>query len=248
MISCQEGEHDESSEVNSSYSSSNSDNSPMHDILYGAYYEMHEELKKLAKNYMDKKRLILEHEKKIYELQFFIDELKLENETLDLIYANSSCNFTTKLSETSTCEKCKVLNAENYILKNKFAKLTYSSHNLDNLLAASRSVGNLSGLDYMHAKKSKSSMNQTKRKQREVKEWTRIRQSKLEDMYNSTNNKIEVAVLRNGAYCQILACARRPRPSERISVLKLENYGSLAQARNGSLEREEACWDCEILA
>ncbi|KAF1883563.1 hypothetical protein Lal_00037529 [Lupinus albus] len=141
LNSCQESEQDESSEVNSSDSSYNSDNSPSYDILYGAYVEMHEELKKLAKNYMNKKRLILELEKKISELQSFIDELNLENETLDLIYANSSCNCTTKLTETPTCKNCNVLNAENSVLKNKIAKFTYSSHNLDNLLAASRNVG-----------------------------------------------------------------------------------------------------------
>ncbi|KAF1894652.1 hypothetical protein Lal_00027029 [Lupinus albus] len=160
LNSCQESEQDESSEVNSSDSSSNFDNSPSYDILYGAYVEMHEELKKLAKKYMNKKMLILEHEKEISELQFLIDELNLENETLDLINANSSCNCTTKLSETPTCENFKVLNAENSVLKNKFAKFTYSSHNLDNILDASRNVGNRSGLGYMHAKKSKSNMNQ----------------------------------------------------------------------------------------
>ncbi|KAF1881690.1 hypothetical protein Lal_00032159, partial [Lupinus albus] len=46
LNSCQESEQDESSEVNSSDSSSNSDYSPSYDILYGAYVEMHEELKK----------------------------------------------------------------------------------------------------------------------------------------------------------------------------------------------------------
>ncbi|KAF1877145.1 hypothetical protein Lal_00015806 [Lupinus albus] len=64
----------------------NSNDSPTYDILYGSYVEMHEELKKLAKKYLDKKRLILDHEKKISELQSFIDELKVENEALDLIY------------------------------------------------------------------------------------------------------------------------------------------------------------------
>ncbi|KAF1889016.1 hypothetical protein Lal_00042985 [Lupinus albus] len=85
---------------------------------------------------------------------------ELDNETLDLINANSSCNHTTKLSKTPTCENCKVLNAENSVLKNKFAKFTYSSHNLDNLLATSRNVGNRSSLGYMQVKKSKSNMNQ----------------------------------------------------------------------------------------
>ncbi|KAF1884068.1 hypothetical protein Lal_00013028 [Lupinus albus] len=155
LNSIQESEQGESSEVNSSDSSSNSDNSPTYDILYGPYVEMYEELEKLAKKYMDKKMLILEHEKKNSELQSFIDELKLENETLDLIYANSSCNCTTKLSETPIYENCRVLNAENSVLKNKFAKFTYSSQNLDNLLVASRNVGNQYGLGYMHAKKSR---------------------------------------------------------------------------------------------
>ncbi|KAF1877022.1 hypothetical protein Lal_00033575 [Lupinus albus] len=38
---------------------------------------------------------------------------------------------------------------------NKIAKFTYSSHNLGNLVVASRNVGNRSGRGYMHAKKSK---------------------------------------------------------------------------------------------
>ncbi|KAF1896216.1 hypothetical protein Lal_00027283 [Lupinus albus] len=88
MKSCQESEQDESSEVYSSNSCSNSDNSPIYDILYGAYVEMHEELEKLAKKYLDKKRSILEHENKICELQSFIDELKLENKTLDITCEN----------------------------------------------------------------------------------------------------------------------------------------------------------------
>ncbi|KAF1866012.1 hypothetical protein Lal_00041710 [Lupinus albus] len=96
MNSYQVSEQDESSDVNSSDSSSNSDDSLTYDIIYGTYVEMHEELKKLAKTYADRKMLILEHEKKICELQTIIDELKLENETLDLIYANSSCHYSTK--------------------------------------------------------------------------------------------------------------------------------------------------------
>ncbi|KAF1860362.1 hypothetical protein Lal_00037701 [Lupinus albus] len=123
LNSCQESEHDESTEVNSSDSSSNSDNSPSYDILYGAYVEMHEELKMLAKKYMNKESLILEHGKKISELQSLIDELNLENETLDLIYANSSCNFTTKLSETPTCENCNVLNAEIFCFEEQNCKV-----------------------------------------------------------------------------------------------------------------------------
>ncbi|KAF1864910.1 hypothetical protein Lal_00031875, partial [Lupinus albus] len=113
---------------------SNYDDSPTFDILYVAYVEMHEELKNLAKKYLNKKRLILEHEKEICEFQYFIDDLKLENETLDII-----CMLT---------------------LHNKIAKFTYSSHNLDNLLATSRIVGNRSGLGYMHANKRKSNMKQ----------------------------------------------------------------------------------------
>ncbi|KAF1886060.1 hypothetical protein Lal_00021341 [Lupinus albus] len=53
----------------------------------------------LAKKYLDNKMLILEHEKKICELQAFIDDLKLQNEILDLIYANCSCDFTTNLKD-----------------------------------------------------------------------------------------------------------------------------------------------------
>ncbi|KAF1862603.1 hypothetical protein Lal_00014143 [Lupinus albus] len=44
-------------------------------ILYGAYVEFHEELKKLAKINADRKRLILVYEKQILEMRKFIDEL-----------------------------------------------------------------------------------------------------------------------------------------------------------------------------
>ncbi|KAF1888974.1 hypothetical protein Lal_00039573 [Lupinus albus] len=43
--------------------------------------KLHEELKKLAKIYADRKRVILVHEKKIIEMHKFIDELQFQNET-----------------------------------------------------------------------------------------------------------------------------------------------------------------------
>ncbi|KAF1872164.1 hypothetical protein Lal_00033818 [Lupinus albus] len=64
----------------------------------------------------------------ISDMQKELDESKLENETLDLIYACASC------------EKCQILDAKNSVLKNKMAKFTYSSQNLDTLLASSKNV------------------------------------------------------------------------------------------------------------
>ncbi|OIW20937.1 hypothetical protein TanjilG_25777 [Lupinus angustifolius] len=77
---------DTSDEVYSDTSSSSSD-SPSYEILYSAYVEMHEELKKLAKVSNERKRIILLNQQKINQLQKELDELKLENETLDLIFS-----------------------------------------------------------------------------------------------------------------------------------------------------------------
>ncbi|KAF1860103.1 hypothetical protein Lal_00033697 [Lupinus albus] len=115
--------------------SENSLNSHTYEEHYGAFVDLHKELKKLAIISVDIKRVLLLHEKKLVEMQKELDELKLENETLDLIYACSS-----NLIETSICERCKVLESENFVWKDKIAKFTYSSQNLDNLLATSRNV------------------------------------------------------------------------------------------------------------
>ncbi|KAF1881703.1 hypothetical protein Lal_00032174 [Lupinus albus] len=73
---------DELSEVKSyeTSSCSSSDNSPTYDELYSAFVELHEELKNLVRVSVDRKRLILLHEKKIANIQKEIDEIKLENE------------------------------------------------------------------------------------------------------------------------------------------------------------------------
>ncbi|KAF1862495.1 hypothetical protein Lal_00024451 [Lupinus albus] len=80
-----------------------SSNSPTYDELYNAFVELHEELKKVAKINVDCKRVILLHEKKIGSMQKEIAELKLENETLDLIYSSASCICSTKVIETPEC-------------------------------------------------------------------------------------------------------------------------------------------------
>ncbi|KAF1885805.1 hypothetical protein Lal_00042674 [Lupinus albus] len=80
---CNLSEQGESSEEQSS--ETNYENSPTYDELYGAYVNLHEELKKLVRIIIDRKRVILLHEKKLVEIQKELDELKLENETLDLL-------------------------------------------------------------------------------------------------------------------------------------------------------------------
>ncbi|KAF1864726.1 hypothetical protein Lal_00039892, partial [Lupinus albus] len=89
-------------EVNSydSSSCSSSSNLPTYDELYNAFVELREELKKVAKVNVDRKRIILLHENKIASMQKEMDELKLENETLDLIYSSASCMCSTKVIET----------------------------------------------------------------------------------------------------------------------------------------------------
>ncbi|KAF1870708.1 hypothetical protein Lal_00026338 [Lupinus albus] len=133
---------DKQSEVNSFETSpcSSSKNSPSYDELYNAFVELHEELKKLARVNVDRKRIILLHEKKIQDMQKELDELKLENETLYLIYSCASCACSTKVIETTMCKNCQTLDDENFVLKNKMAKFTYSHQNLDSLLASSRNV------------------------------------------------------------------------------------------------------------
>ncbi|KAF1885813.1 hypothetical protein Lal_00042682 [Lupinus albus] len=77
-----------------------------------------------------------------------MDELKLENETLDLIYSSASCMCSTKVIETPVCETCCELKMENDELKNKITKFTYSSQNLNRLLASSKNIGNRTGLGF----------------------------------------------------------------------------------------------------
>ncbi|KAF1896133.1 hypothetical protein Lal_00042899 [Lupinus albus] len=102
--------------------------SPTYDELYNAFVELNEELKKAVKKE--------------------INELKLENETLDLIYSNASCMCSCKIIETSVCETCHDLKVENDDLKNKMAKFTYGSQSLDILLASSKNVGNRISLGF----------------------------------------------------------------------------------------------------
>ncbi|KAF1883559.1 hypothetical protein Lal_00037543 [Lupinus albus] len=72
---------DKLDEVSSHESSSctSSTNLPTYDEPYNAFVEMHEELNKVAKINVDRKRIILLHEKKIASMQKELDELKLEN-------------------------------------------------------------------------------------------------------------------------------------------------------------------------
>ncbi|KAF1889957.1 hypothetical protein Lal_00025287 [Lupinus albus] len=56
--------HEDNDEVYSD-TSSTSDDLPSYEVLYNAYVELHEELKKLARINVDKKREILRNEKKL---------------------------------------------------------------------------------------------------------------------------------------------------------------------------------------
>ncbi|KAF1891550.1 hypothetical protein Lal_00015147 [Lupinus albus] len=125
--------NDKQSEVNSyeTSSCSSSENSPTYDELYNAFVELHEVLKKLARINVDRKILIILHENNVSNMQKELDDLKLENETLDLIYSCASCNCSTKIIEAAICEKWQILDAENSVLKNKMTKFTYSRQNLD---------------------------------------------------------------------------------------------------------------------
>ncbi|KAF1894577.1 hypothetical protein Lal_00031397 [Lupinus albus] len=62
----------------------------IHLRMMNVLVELHEELKKLARINVDRKRIILLHEKNIIDMQKELDELKLEHETLDLNYACAS--------------------------------------------------------------------------------------------------------------------------------------------------------------
>ncbi|KAF1896079.1 hypothetical protein Lal_00042341 [Lupinus albus] len=125
-----------------------SDNSPTYNELYSAFLELHEELKKVVKVSVDRERLILLQEKKIGNMQKEIDELKLENKTLDLIYSNASCMCSSKLTKTPVCETCHEFKNENDDLTNKMTKFTYNSQNLNRLLASSNNVGNRTSLSF----------------------------------------------------------------------------------------------------
>jgi len=138
------------------YSDSDSDSEfPAYNALYDAYVEMHKELQKLAKINIDRKRIILEHEAKILEMQKFIDELKLENETLDLIYSNASCDCEQKMKPSTKCESCKHFEKEVFDLKTKLASFTKGDMHLNKLLANQRGNTNKTGLGYQKLKNCK---------------------------------------------------------------------------------------------
>ncbi|KAF1888735.1 hypothetical protein Lal_00036777 [Lupinus albus] len=86
--------------------------------------------------------------RRISDMKKELDEMKLENETLDLIYSCALCNYSSKIIEAAICEKCQILDAKNSVLKNKMAKFTYSRQNLDTLHASSRNVDNRTSSGY----------------------------------------------------------------------------------------------------
>ncbi|KAF1888318.1 hypothetical protein Lal_00043187 [Lupinus albus] len=136
--------------------SSTSDDLPSYDVLYIAYVELHEELKKLARINIYKKREILRNEKKLSQLQKELDELKFENETLDLIYSCNTCNCSAyNLCQKPVCETCEILQEDNFKLKEKLERLTNSKQQLDTLLSQTRNVGDRTGLGYIRSAKNK---------------------------------------------------------------------------------------------
>ncbi|KAF1885917.1 hypothetical protein Lal_00049321, partial [Lupinus albus] len=139
--------HEDNDEVYSD-TSSTSDDLPS--------YELHEELKKLARINVDKKREILRNEKKLSQLQKELNELKLENETLDLIYSCNTCDCSADNScQKPVCETCEILQEDNLKLKEKLERLTNSKQQLDTLLSQTRNVGDRTGLGYTRSAKNK---------------------------------------------------------------------------------------------
>ena len=132
---------------------SSSSNSPSFNELYNVYVEMHKELKKLAKINVERKNFIMKQHEKIIELQKDLEELKLQNETLELIYANSTCNCELKSNETPSCENCKSLEKEVFNLNDRLARLMKGDTSLDHLLSTQRNNSNRSGLGYTKPKK-----------------------------------------------------------------------------------------------
>ncbi|KAF1889061.1 hypothetical protein Lal_00043380, partial [Lupinus albus] len=147
--------HEDNDEVYSD-TSSTSDDLPSYEVLYNAYVELHEELKKLARVNVDQKREILRNEKKLSQLQKELDELKLENETLDLIYSCNTCDCSAdNLCLKPVCETCEILQEDNLKLKEKLERLTNSKQQLDTLLSQTRNVGDHTGLGYTRSAKNK---------------------------------------------------------------------------------------------
>ena len=80
-----------------------------------------------------------------------LEELKIENETLGLIDANSSCTKCEShenASISSSCSSCKNFEKEIDDLKSVLAKFTIGRNNLEILLGKQRCVFNKAGLGY----------------------------------------------------------------------------------------------------
>nr|AMK47989.1 hypothetical protein [Lupinus angustifolius] len=143
---CCSNSKEANSKVYSNTSSTSSDDSSPNEELYNAYVELHDELKKLARISSDRKRLILLNEQNIVSLQIELDELKLENETLDLIYSYNACNCSdNNLCQPTFCDSCDDLKKETLRLNEKLAKLIESPNMLELCLVKPGMLVTISG-------------------------------------------------------------------------------------------------------
>ena len=127
------------------------DLSPTYDELQDAFEELHDESIRLAKLVSTSKKTILILEDKISILNKEVEDLKIENETLGLIDANSSCPTCMTHEHASTlssCQSCKVFKKEIEDLNNILAKFTFGRDNLNILLGKQRCIFDKAGLGY----------------------------------------------------------------------------------------------------
>jgi len=111
--------------------SSNLDSTISVDELQYAFNDLHKECIKLAKLFSSNKKDISNIEKEISKLNKELKEFKLENETLGLIDANSSCTkclMYENAIKSYSCSSCNKFEKEINGLKNTLAKFTFGKN------------------------------------------------------------------------------------------------------------------------
>jgi len=134
-------------ESDSSVSSNISFTHENYSTLLNAFKETHEEANRLA---LSNNRLMgLNNwlENRVKQLEEELQNMKIDFESLYMIYKSSSCNCS-KNGKVSNCENCKVLQGKvNYLIK-IVSKLSMGTANLNALLDFRNCVFNKVGIDF----------------------------------------------------------------------------------------------------
>ena len=136
--------------VTSSMHSTSTSKGTTYDQLLNAFYETHDEAKRLALSLNRLKRLNSWLENKVKNIKEDLSKTKEDLENQDLIYKNSSCSC-----EIKACENCELLENKICYLLKTLDKLTTGKSNFEDVLASQKCVFGKLGLGFYPQSKEK---------------------------------------------------------------------------------------------